>query len=200
DHLSMCLLAAGVAVVRKTPPQVLRLADVDDLPRGVSEKVDARSRREVAGQLGAELLVEEGLLHGESHSSQRLTSYEKAFVQSGVDATLFEEFVVGAGLDDAAAVEDQDQIGAPHGTETMSDDEARAPFGQMSDRSRQCAFGLGVDGARGLVEDENARMGKEGAKETNELPLSCRKTRAPIADLGGKSAGNIIEKFEETQS
>jgi hypothetical protein len=42
--------------------------------------------------------------------------------------------------------------------------------------------GCGVDRARRVIEDQDPRVGQDGARESNPLSLATRERRAPFAD------------------
>src|SRR5581483_7376403 len=104
-------------------------------------------------------------------------------VQRGVEAAPLEQLAVGALLDDAAVLEDDDQVGVADGRQAVGDDERRPPVQQPPQRALDRLLGADVDRARRLVEDEDARVGEQGARERDELPLAEREARAALAEL-----------------
>src|SRR6266508_6721220 len=83
---------------------------------------------------------------------------ELALVERRVQPALFDQVVVAAALDDAAVVEDQDQVGGEHGRQPVRDDERRPPGEERAQRGLDVLLGDGVEVGRGLVEDQDARI------------------------------------------
>src|SRR5207237_634264 len=54
----------------------------------------------------------------------------------------------------------------------------------MAHRTENLRLGFGVDGARGLVEDEHRTVLQEGAGQRDALPLASGELRAALTDLG----------------
>src|SRR6202035_3334569 len=113
-------------------------------------------------------------------------------VELRVLAALGEEGFVGSRLYHSGAVQDDDEVGHSHGAEAVGDEEGDAAVdGRLaggscgaSSRRRRVALeegvlGLGVEGRRGLVEDEEERaVAHEAARERQLLPLSEAQLRA----------------------
>ncbi len=79
---------------------------------------------------------------------------------------------MGALLDDLAVLHDQDDVGAADGREPVGDDEAGAVGPQPVHGFLDLDLGAGVDGAGGLVEDEDGRVGEEGPGDGQQLLLA----------------------------
>ena len=88
-----------------------------------------------------------------------------------------------------SVVDHQDQIRPHDRAEPMGDDERRSPGEQFLQRLLHQHFRGGIDGAGGLVEHEDSRVGQKRAGEADELSLTQRHARAAFADVGFKSAG-----------
>jgi hypothetical protein len=56
------------------------------------------------------------------------------------------QFLVGAGLDNPPVTKHQDQVGALHGGDPMSDDEGGAVAPQLLEGRRNHRFGVGIEG------------------------------------------------------
>ncbi len=84
-------------------------------------------------------------------------------MQGGVSSLLSEQFVVRPAFDDASGVEHQDAVRAPDGAQAMRDHEAGPAFHQTCERDLEAGFGERVDRAGRFVEDEDARIGEQGA-------------------------------------
>ena len=91
---------------------------------------------------------------------------------------------MGALLGDPAAFEDDDLAGAADRREAVGDDERRAPGQQPLEAPLDRLLGAHVDVGGGLVEDQDPRLGEQGAGEGDELALAGRELDAALADLG----------------
>ena len=75
--------------------------------------------------------------------------------QKSVEALFGREGLVGSALDDIAVAHDEDPVGFAHGAEPVGDDEGRAFFQEVVEGLLDEFFGFGVEGAGGLIEDED---------------------------------------------
>ena len=82
-----------------------------------------------------------------------------------------EQFGVAAGLDDLAAVDDDDAVGITHRRQAMGDDEHRAALADGPHVVLDDALRLVVQGAGGLVEDEDARVADQRPGDGDALAL-----------------------------
>src|SRR4051794_14527652 len=76
-------------------------------------------------------------------------------VEAGIYVVLVEEVVVSTVLDDPAAVEDQDLVGAADRAQAMRDEERGPGVHQARDGFEDPGFRAGVHGRRRLIEDED---------------------------------------------
>src|SRR6266853_1058304 len=90
-----------------------------------------------------------------------------------VKAAALDQFLMGAAFNDAAAVEDQNQIGVLNGGKALRDDERRSPFAEAAHGLPDEPLGLRVHAGGGVVEDENARVHQEGAGDRQALALAA---------------------------
>src|SRR3954470_9388370 len=107
---------------------------------------------------------------------------ELAAIEIGVHAFGLQELVVRAALDDAAGVDDEDQVGVADRAQAMGDDDAGAPGEQRAERALDDALGARVDVGGRLVEDEDARIGEHRARERDQLPLPLAERAAAFAE------------------
>ena len=84
-------------------------------------------------------------------------------------------------LHDLPVVDVADLIRILDRGQAVRDDEARASLEQMVQTGLQRLLGTRVDIRRGLVEDQDARVGEQHARERDELALGPRtgSSRAP---------------------
>ena len=103
-------------------------------------------------------------------------------MQRCIAAAGLDQRVMGAVLDQAAALERDDAIRRPHGREPVRDDQNRPPLGDLLHVLLNDALALIVEGARRLIEDQDARVGDERAGNGDALALAAREGRAALAD------------------
>ena len=84
-------------------------------------------------------------------------------------------------LDDPAVLEHDDQVGVADRREAVGDDERGPAVQEAAERPLDLLLGADVDRARRLVEDQDPRVGEQGAREGDELALAERerKPRSP---------------------
>ena len=81
---------------------------------------------------------------------------------------------MGAVLDQAAAVERDDAIRRTYRREPVRDDQNRPSFGDLFHIELNDTLALIVEGARCLIEDQNARVGDERTGNGDALALATR--------------------------
>ena len=96
---------------------------------------------------------------------------------------------VGAGLDDPAGVDDEDDVGVHDGREPVRDRDGRAPArGGIQSRLHD-ALAHRVERAGRLVEDEHGRVLQQHAGDRDPLLLAAREPVAALADHGVVALG-----------
>ena len=91
---------------------------------------------------------------------------------------------MGAPLEDAALVEDDDLVGPLHGAQAVGDHQGGAAGEEAFEGVLDEAFGLGVEGGGGFVEDEDGRVAQYGPGDGEALPLAAGEFAAPVTDVG----------------
>src|SRR6266700_6768397 len=89
---------------------------------------------------------------------------------------------MSAAFDDAAGFDDENLFGAANGRESMSDDKCRAATHQVTQPFLNQRFRFGVQTGSRFIENEDARIGKNGAGDGDALLLSARKFYSAFAD------------------
>jgi hypothetical protein len=84
-----------------------------------------------------------------------------------------EELLMGATLDDAPLVDHDDQIRLADRRQPVRDDQAGAIGQQRFERGLDQLLVVTVERARRLVEDEDARVLEERARDREPLPLAA---------------------------
>src|SRR6266852_5998591 len=107
-----------------------------------------------------------------------------------------DQLVMTALLEDGALLDDHDSVCAPHRAQAVRDQENGAPCTHLAQVPLNDALGFVVEGARGLIEDQNAGIDDERPRNGNPLPLATRQRAAVLADHGvvafGKSRDEVV--------
>ena len=114
----------------------------------------------------------------------RRDSDELGLDEKTIGAVALDQFVVAAAFHDPAVVENEDAVGMADGGETVGDDQAGAAVHEPFERFVDEALALGIEGGGGLVEQENARIGEDGAGDGDALALAAGELGAARADEG----------------
>ncbi len=101
---------------------------------------------------------------------------------------------MGADLGDAAGFEDDDAGGAADGGEAMGDEEGGAALHEVRERGLDVGFAFGVEGAGGLVEDEDGGVFEDGAGDGEALAFAAGETHAFFADDGVVALGHAQDE------
>src|SRR5262245_12861898 len=159
---------------RSSNPERSRTAPIDN-----STPPEPRRRKDAGRPLrGMPPPVTGGFTQYAGSGSTRVR--RPAPVQPRVDALGRDELFVATGLDDAPGIEHQHVIGVLGGREPVRDAHRRAAARDARERTRQRAFGLGIDRARRLVEHEQPGITQLGARQGNELTFSDRQGFAAL--------------------
>ncbi len=89
-----------------------------------------------------------------------------------------------APLDDAAAVHDDDLVGADDGAQAMGDDKAGAPFHQCVHGLLDDLLGGRIDAAGRLVEDQDGRVRQQRPGKGDHLSLANAQVTAVFLQYG----------------
>src|SRR5262245_43289878 len=109
--------------------------------------------------------------------------------QPRVDRALRREALVGTGFHDAPLLEHRDAVGVPQGGQAVGDDHRRAPPHQPPERVEEHGLRLHVEGAGGLVQDEDGSVLEKGSGDGEPLPLAAGEHHAALADGGVVALG-----------
>src|SRR5260370_38435333 len=95
-------------------------------------------------------------------------------IERGIAAASFDKIVMAAILDNAARVDDDDPVGAPHGREPVGDDEDGAALGDLLHVLLNHPLALIIKPARRLIEDQTPRVGDQSTRDRDPLLLTSR--------------------------
>lgn len=100
--------------------------------------------------------------------------------QRRIDTGLRQQFCVGAALDDASAVHDEDHVGLADGAEAVGDDNLGAAEGAQV--LFDLLFGGGVQMAGCFVQEEYGWLAGQGAGQGQALALPTGQPRTALGD------------------
>ena len=138
----------------------------------------------------AEITVMQTLLAGFlRRTSGRHRFGELLLEQPGIQPVLGEELGVCAPLHDAARVDHEDHVGGHDRRQPVRDREGRTTARGVVEGALHDAFRHGVEGARGLVENQHRRILEQHPRDRNALLLATRQPVPALPDDGGVSVG-----------
>src|SRR6266699_3897914 len=85
-------------------------------------------------------------------------------------------------VDQFAPPQHQYLVGPAYLRETVGNQQGRAPLQEAADRLLDLVFGGAVNRAGRVVQDEDAWIGQQGARNGDALPLSARKRHTALAN------------------
>src|SRR5262245_34914735 len=112
-------------------------------------------------------------------------------VDRGIAPARPDQIVMAAVLDQPAAFNGNDAIGGAHGRQAMRNDEDRASLGDALHVLLNHPLAFIIEGARRLVEDQDARIHDERARYGDALALAAGKGGAALADNGVIALGQF---------
>jgi hypothetical protein len=95
---------------------------------------------------------------------------------------LVEQFFVRTGILDHPMIEHHNSIGMAHGAETVSDHEGGAPLDKSVEGVLNESLALGIQGTRGLIENENAGPLQHHSGNGKPLTLSGAQGDASLSN------------------
>ena len=85
-----------------------------------------------------------------------------------------------AGFDDPSFVDDQNLVRLTDGAQTVCDHKAGTALHQREQRLLDLHFSSGVHTAGSLIQDQDARVGQDGACDRQKLALSLAQIAGPF--------------------
>ena len=77
----------------------------------------------------------------------------------------------------------------------MGDNDDGTLVADVTEGAAQLLFGLPVEAARRLIQQQHRRIADQGPGNGDSLPLATGKPRARFADFGGVTVGHVDDKF-----
>ena len=99
-------------------------------------------------------------------------------------------------FDDLALAQHVGAVGVADGGKSMSDDEGGPVTAELVHGLSDQPLGLGVQGRRGLVEDQNGRVLQEDAGDRDALLLAAGQLDAVLAD---ERVESVRQRTDEVQ-
>ena len=109
---------------------------------------------------------------------------EPALIEAAVEFAVRKEVFVFPFAQDAAPVDDENLVGIDDGGESMGNDEGDAVYQQGAGRFLDAGFGEVIHRGSSFVEDQDARISEQGAREGDQLSLANRQLDAALVDIG----------------
>src|SRR5579871_1047860 len=105
------------------------------------------------------------------------------------------ELRVRAALYDLSLLHDHNLVGASDGRKTVSNHKSCASLHEIRKALLDHLLGFGVEAGSCFVENQNARLGQDRARDRNSLTLASRKFHAALADNRLVLVGKGFRKF-----
>ena len=102
---------------------------------------------------------------------------------------------MGSHGDDAALVQDGDLVGEMQRRASMGDEQGRAAPHDPAQGGVDTLLHPGVDRARGVVENQDARVGEDRPGKRDALALASGKAEPPLSDDGVVTAGELLDEI-----
>ena len=103
---------------------------------------------------------------------------------------------MGSLLHRPALLHDDDQVGIAHRGKPMGDHDRGAALAQPAERDLDGCLALGVERAGRFIEQQDARIAQQGARQSDALALAAGQPLAARADPGGIAVG---QRGDETR-
>src|SRR5579885_256736 len=105
---------------------------------------------------------------------------------AAVEVATGEQLFVGATVDEFALAQDKDSVGPADLREAMGDEQRGAALQEAANGSLYLILCRAVDGAGGVVEDQDARVGEQSASDGDALALAAGERDAALAEAVDK--------------
>src|SRR6185437_17018610 len=116
-------------------------------------------------------------------------------VELTIAAARREELVLRPALHDAPFLEHQDLVGARDGGQPVRDHERGAPAAEAAQAIANERFALAVEARRRFVENQDARVGQNRARDRDALALAAREADPALAYHGIEPVGEPADEF-----
>src|SRR4051794_22505440 len=155
----------------------------------------------VAPRLRSGVLPEAGAWPGPSRPGRGrrrgsgALALEVDLVEAAEEGRVASELAFGADGLDPAGVHQHDAIGELERAEAVGDEEGGAVAGEFLDGLADQGLVLDVDGAGGLVEDQDGRVAEHGAGQGDPLALATGEAEPALADDRVVAVGQTCDEL-----
>ena len=132
-----------------------------------------------------------------SHPSER--HVDLLFDHCSILATLGHELGVSTSLADATVFDDDDQVGVGDRAQPVCDHKAGAALHQLREALLNESFAVGVEVAGGLIQDQQFRVGQDGACNRQSLSLTAAESHASFADECLHAFGHAVDELDRVR-
>ena len=101
---------------------------------------------------------------------------------------------MGALVRDPAAIEQDHAVGEAEGRDAVGDDQAGPTHEHLAEPAEDLLLGERVDGAGGVVEHQDPRIGEDRAGEGDALALATAQAQPALADRGVVAVGELEDE------
>ena len=83
----------------------------------------------------------------------------------------------------------QDLVGVEHGADPLGDDKTGSALPRLGQRLLEARFGLNIDGAGAVIQDQDRRLGQKRSSYRHSLPLPARESHPTLPHDGIVAVG-----------
>jgi len=116
-------------------------------------------------------------------------------LQNRVHPAVREKLIVRASFDDAALIQDEDDVGFPDRGEAMGNDERGLAFEEAVQPVEHEPLRLRIEAGARLIEDHDRRVADHGPCDAEPLTLTSRKRLATLPDDSLVSLGQRLDEL-----
>src|SRR5215471_6166821 len=113
--------------------------------------------------------------------------------EPAINVAALEQFFVSAAVVDAAAFEDEHGVGVYEHRKTVRNDDDGTAFGDPQKVGIDDRLAFGIQRARRLVEDQDARIAEQRTGDSQALPLPAGQVRGALLNKGFVAARQIFD-------
>ena len=112
-----------------------------------------------------------------------------------VQVTALHQLLVRSLIDDLAAIEHEDPVCPADLGQAVGDEQGRAALKHSFDGTLDLVLGGAVDGARRVVQDQDARIRQQRARNSDALTLAARESHAALSHNCLITLGEALNKI-----
>gem|GEM_PF-3429474 len=117
-------------------------------------------------------------------------------VKPGISGRNRQQFFMGTGFDDAAFPHDINPVCVLNGRQSVGDHQGGSVLHELFEGLLYLAFGFGIEGRGGFVEDEDGGVSEQGPGNGDALALSARQDDALLSHHRVESIGQFFDEIQ----